>query len=174
MGEIQAKKSEILSGMAQEAIKRSDGPEAQIEWLESKVVERIGYMPDGLLGECVLIACHEAVYRARASSRVSTKRNSKPANPPSTGPGTMAGVLEAHVDRILEDWQTELGKKLGDLTADELLGLAERERQTARGHQINARFYKLLSSEVGDGAVRDSISNEKARILLTRAQNEVQ
>ncbi len=87
-----------------------------------------------------------------------------PANRPRVGPRAMATAAALVSFRLLDDHLTELGKALGDCTAEEVRALALR-------HTKKGRFYGWVAAGLPPGGVvRDYLPEEEARALWRRAE----
>lgn len=80
--------------------------------------------------------------------------------------------VHAHSVQFLRDWYIG-GIALGDLTKEELLAEAEREKRSGTGHLVNARIYEILAEPLHPGQkMRDHWSEDEAKRAALWASEE--
>jgi hypothetical protein len=74
---------------------------------------------------------------------------------------------------ILESWMV-MGVRMADAKRDDLLAAAESERNSARGHLVNAAFYESVAKKLGNGkTVSEVLTAEQVSAMLRNAEGGV-
>jgi hypothetical protein len=86
-------------------------------------------------------------------------------------PETMQRI-QSHTVRLVSDWYIG-GLALGDLTKEQLLAEAEKEKRAGTGHLVNARIYEILAAPLHEGQrMRTHWSEERAKAAVAEVREE--
>lgn len=120
----------------------------------------------------LLLALHRGRHQNRYDLKLSASspRPSVPlpqANLTNWSDAAADAVQEMRERAILDTWILPSGRRLGDVTGEELEPLIDAERLLARGHERNMRFFMRLRQSTPDsGKVRDYVTHEQAMVFL--------
>ncbi|HLL28518.1 MAG TPA: hypothetical protein VKT73_12820 [Xanthobacteraceae bacterium] len=146
--------------MAKESLDECDGI---IEKAREKMVERVKRDPSlyrGLFDAMVWTACDNVIRHCTRAQRKQIWDNAN--RPDEEGARATAAAAEG-MRNILFDMMLRSGRKLGDVTREELL--EESEFYFAQGRNMLAKgsFYKLIAKKISEGkTVRQCISLQQA------------
>lgn len=140
-------------------------------------VVRVSTLPDykAIVENLIYQAIRDLVYDTRHALNVRMKRESGyyDSRTMKVNSGSAEGVQEAC--RSVYSYYVG-GTMLGDITGEQLEGLASHEDEIAKGHEFNARLLRWLSDQgvTGVKKVREVVPEKKLQLNFRRIWSQVQ
>ncbi|CCG43342.1 hypothetical protein [Magnetospirillum molischianum] len=163
--------SDVINDIADDLIMRHKSYEDAAQELIKKLIGSTpvnGYMRL-LIEDGALARIHNAAKRKREMLGRSLPKSAMPAPAP-TGSRSFSSLVKASVvttgRKFLDEWLVE-GRRLGDLTLEEVRAQAELSRSRAKGLERRAKFYFAIADLGSPTAlVREVLTDEMAGKIL--------
>lgn len=148
-----------LRRLATEALEECDGDRDQAVAVLWRWLEGDAALYERLIRPMVEDALYSAVRAVDKSTRTALRSIAAeplrlPVGPALRPPNPDRGIagIVASVERTMHDYPLPGGKRLGDATADDLLGAARHYRTQERANAREARFYELVHEAMQGGS----------------------
>ena len=152
-----------LRDLGNAAVKKHPGIEDAVAYMRRWLRGHPDSLADWLDDAIITTALKHVVYAARGTMKHVLKANGKQNDPRPSNLSAHAFLTKC----VLDTFNTDLGRVVGDLTGKECRVLAEKERGQSVGHDKNARWYDALADLTPeDELVRQHVKGNRARTLF--------
>lgn len=153
-----------IRSACEKAVQDNDDIEAAVK----AALLAIGKPSEEVVEWLVTMAVRETVYDIRHHMRFCIKM---PRNTTRTSAAVAAAIGDGIMGDFLKRWRVG-NRTLADLTGEELVEEAGKERSASDGHLANARFYEALHKKVGQKKVGDVVDSDAARRMWIKVRGQ--